>query len=718
MKKIILLPILLISILIFTTNKAFAHFGSKGPFGGSVSCSAVFDTTVYIGTFTGGVYQSTTAGLIAWRSIPVGLTSGKISALTYSGTYLFAGTLDSGMYIFNGYVGTDRHWIKINTGLTNLKIKSLLAIDSITILAGTDGGGLFKTINKGATWVAVNSTALNGATITGLTKAGNKIIALNLSSGVFASTDQGNTWTSFNDMGTSMAGGTSAVSYNAKTDQLSIVNRDGICLTDGVSNTTTPIYYSINSILPAGVAIRSVTNNGMSWFIATNSGVYSSTSVTINWLSVNAGLPNTDATNIISFKTSFLVGINIEGIFKSDATKIAWKDNNVSFNNFATYAMETSGDLVVVVATEKGIFVSKDLAATYTRSNFGLTDSLNVTSLKFFGKLLYAGTKNAGIFVSTDTGRTWTTDNAGLPVMNIKKLYASDKYLYTIDAAGNIFQYFVQFASTGWITVQSGLPSNVVPTSMSFYGTKILLGTYGQGVFTKDVAGSSWTAINAGLSNFNVTSVTNNGTKLFAGTDGSGVFNTDFTAPNWKPVSPTSIAHTLTMGLDGTKIQDMAFNGGYVFASYKGGLLATADSGKTWIAGGNQFNLPSYADVNRITFVTTRVFVSTPANCLYSNALSELPTITTSVNDISSELNAAIEISPNPSNGNFTIELKDFGIKINEVLLYDNRGRVLRSFLNNFSQQVNINTTNYPGGIYFIQVITDNGITTRKVVIE
>jgi hypothetical protein len=79
------------------------------------------------------------------------------------------------------------------------------------------------------------------------------------------------------------------------------------------------------------------------------------------------------------------------------------------------------------------------------------------------------------------------------------------------------------------------------------------------------------------------------------------------------------------LSIDSRKIQDMATYGGFVYASYKGGLVATMDSGKTWIPGGNQFNLPSFTDVKKISFVKTRIFVTTEYNGLYSNALSELP---------------------------------------------------------------------------------------------
>ncbi|MBK6476958.1 MAG: hypothetical protein IPF93_01420 [Saprospiraceae bacterium] len=97
--KIKFIPhIALIVFFTLTGFSAFAHFGSKGPYGGSVSCGLAYDSLVYIGTFNGGVYRSTNSSLVAWTPIPVGLKSGKISALAHSGSYLFAATLDSGIY--------------------------------------------------------------------------------------------------------------------------------------------------------------------------------------------------------------------------------------------------------------------------------------------------------------------------------------------------------------------------------------------------------------------------------------------------------------------------------------------------------------------------------------------------------------------------------------------------------------------------------------------
>lgn len=704
--------LLFFSLISFTAS---AHFGSKGPFGGSVSCGLAYDSLVYIGTFNGGVYRSTNSGLVAWTPLSVGLKSGKISALAHSGSYLFAATADSGIYIFNGFVGTDRYWNKINSGLTNLNIKSLVALDSITLLAGTDGGGLYKTTNKGVSWIPVNNANVNNQTVTSMIRAGNRILLSTLKGGVFVSTDQGMSWNSFNDLNTTGIDSTTSLSYNATTDELAVINKNGVYISSGVSTTTNPAYVLSLSGLPSKVSIRSVSNNGVSWYLATDKGVFNTSASTVQWAVANAGLSTNQVTVVIPFRTSLVTGTMKDGVFKSITSNMSWTEINTNFNNRETYAMETSGIAVVVVATENGVYASRDLAASYERANVGLKDSLNVTFLKFVGATLFAGTRNAGVFMSADTGRSWTPINAGLPILNIKKLFAptTSSTLYALTSNDSLFVN----TGSGWSSLQSGLPAKTILTSMAFYGNAIYLGTLGQGVFVTSNSESNWTLTNSGLTNLNVTSLVASATKLFAGTDGSGVYVSDISPVNWKQTSPVSISHTTLMGLDGNKIQDMGYYANYIFASYKGGLLATADQGKTWIAGGNQFNLPSYTNVNKITFVTTRVFVSTDNNAIYSNALSELPVVL-GIHDIDHSLSSAISISPNPNQGDFTLHFTGLKADIRGISIFDNIGRLMSDFTYSKGEKTIHLSTTHPAGVYFVQIRTEQGTGAKKMIIE
>ncbi len=699
--------------IVIVAHSSFAHFGSKGPFGGSVTCGTSSATTVYIGTSEGGVYESTSAALTGWRARPVGLKSGKITALTHSSSYLVAGTADSGVFIFNGYVGSDRYWNKINTGLTNLKIKALISIDTITFLVGTDGGGVFKTTNKGASWVSINNINLNNTVVTGFVKAGTRIILTSQSGGLFFSDDNGATWSDFNDVNTLNIIGANALSYNVTTDELLVLNSNGLFLSGTAATTTTPSYSAIQIGLPS-LTVRSVSNNGTNWYLATNDGVYTSSTGTISWSTLNTGLSGNayNVTTLVPFQTNLLIGTATEGLFKTTASTINWVVTNANFNNIVTYSMTSKDSLLVVAATEKGVFMSKDLAANYSRANIGLTDSLNVTDLIFSNTNLFAVTKNSGVFVSADTGKTWTSYNLGLANINVKKIVASEQHLYIILSNGTVYQS----TGLGWLSIQSGLPSGVEPTSFAFYNGKILLGTLGDGVFARAEASGSWTVSNTGLTNLLVTSVTTNGSKLFVGTDGDGVFVSNLSPISWEATATLSIAHTALMGLDGLKVQAMAYYKGYVYASYKGGLLTSSDNGDTWIAGGNQFNLPSFTDVKKISFVTSRVFVTTENNSLYSNSLGELPVIVTGLwNEINEISTTAVVVSPNPNNGNFTISIDNSILfDITEVVIFDAIGATMDrmdSVQNEFS-------VHYPKGIYYVQVITSKGRLMKKIIVQ
>lgn len=618
---------LLFTLLLLLSLPMMAHFGPRTPLSGYVTCATNYNGLVYFGTERGGVYESTSNGLTAWRPRPVGLLTGRISALTHSGAYLFAGTVDGGVYIFNGYVGADRYWQKASTGLGNMSIKSLVAVDSITVLAGTDGGGLYKTTDKGATWTAINSASLNNAAVTALTRGGGRFFATTANGGVFASDDDGDTWMSFNDANTQNVMGTNALSYNDTTDVLMVLNSMGLYMAPNASSTMSPTFSAANTGLPLGTAVRAIANNGSNWYLATSMGVYTSPGSSINWAGANAGLSSQDVTAITALPANVITAVRKTGIFKSPTSAISWTLTNTGFNNPITHSMVTAGDSLVIAVTSEGVYVSKKLgspATTFVRSNTGLLDSNRVMDVILAGTMLYAATPT-GVFMSQDTGAHWMAASTGLANMDVRKLYYGNKQLYAIDAAGGLAT--MPMGSSTWMSAQSGLPTGVMPTSMAFSGNRIILGTMGQGVYMKGQHDASWTAFNTGLGSMQVTSVASSAGRFYAGTDGNGVFTTPDDGAAWTATAQTSIAHTTMIGLDGDHIQAMNSYAGYVYASYKGGLLATSDAGQLWEEGGNQFNLPSFTDVKKISFVRSRVFALTQDNGPYANSLSELPTL-------------------------------------------------------------------------------------------
>ncbi len=101
-----------------------------------------------------------------------------------------------------------------------------------------------------------------------------------------------------------------------------------------------------------------------------------------------------------------------------------------------------------------------------------------------------------------------------------------------------------------------------------------------------------------------------------------------------------------------------------------------------------------------------------------SNGCSNVATITQNVNScVGIQANAtkqlAISVYPNPSNGNFTVELANGLTKVINVT--DITGRIVLT-ASSTSDKVNVNISNLSNGIYYIKVTSDNKTEVTKVV--
>jgi photosystem II stability/assembly factor-like uncharacterized protein len=797
MKKTITKLSFVLATVALTTTSALAHFGSKGPYGGGTVTSYVVNKdTIYVGTANGGVYAATwTKGAVVandsilsnWSAKPVGLKSGKIVSLTHTGKYAIAATADSGIFRFSGYVGSDRYWVKINKGLTDLNITSVIALNANTLLAGTSTGKIFKSTDLGANWTEVTGLAFVGKKVAGIELAGSRVFVLAEGKGVYYSDNQGSNWTAINDVNTENIPGKASFSYNKSTDELMVANTSGVFKLSTAKSSTTANYSKV--LAPTNANINSISNNGGFWYVATNKGVQVSSSNQIFWMEMNDGLPADVNVNMVTlFKKSGIAGTENSGIFKIvGIVPYVWGDANTGFNNMKTNSFATNNAKLIYVANERGVYVTKDLANSYTKINKGLTDSLHVNDLVIFGSKAFAVTENAGVFVTDTAANVWSTFNKGLTNMAIEKVFASKGFVYVICSTGNVYE---TNGTADWKLIQAGLPAGSEPVSLAFLGGKVYLAAHGHGAFVKPEGSGEWTDINKNLPTDHLTSITALGTNVYVGAHHGGVYVSDIHNIDWKATAETSIDHTEMLGLDGAAIQALGNYGGYVFASYKGGLLATSDEGKTWQAGGNQFNLPSFTDVNKIGFAGERVFVTTENNCIYSNKLSELPLnvsfqevkaatcdnkagelriaftggtafttpaapykikwstgdTTVSVSNLTvgnywveitdkngatskdsiqlfkeacanvSELalEAAFQVYPNPSKGNFTVIASSV---LNDIRIYNELGMLVKEF-----EKVNASTyevkSTFEKGVYFVYSTSEVGTHVQKLIID
>jgi hypothetical protein len=83
------------------------------------------------------------------------------------------------------------------------------------------------------------------------------------------------------------------------------------------------------------------------------------------------------------------------------------------------------------------------------------------------------------------------------------------------------------------------------------------------------------------------------------------------------------------------------------------------------------------------------------------------------------ELANEIKVYPNPTNGLVSIDLESFNIGINQISIINLQGQSIATVSDIKNQGiVDISLTDYPSGIYFIQVQCTNGLLTKKLIIE
>ncbi|MHB8336561.1 MAG: T9SS type A sorting domain-containing protein [Ignavibacteriaceae bacterium] len=137
---------------------------------------------------------------------------------------------------------------------------------------------------------------------------------------------------------------------------------------------------------------------------------------------------------------------------------------------------------------------------------------------------------------------------------------------------------------TSWSAVNSGLTNTYVET-LAISGNKLFAGTH-DGVYLSTNNGTNWTVVNNGLPSytsvyaFAVTNTGTGGTDLFAGTYVAGEFLSTNNGTSWNAVNSgltNDYVQTLAVSPTGT-------SGYNLFAGTKGGIFLSTNNGTSWNA--------------------------------------------------------------------------------------------------------------------------------------
>ena len=181
-------------------------------------------------------------------------------------------------------------------------------------------------------------------------------------------------------------------------------------------------------------------------------------------------------------------------------------------------------------ATEFGVFSSTDMGQTWSES----VQAFNSKDALMFGSRVYVGAYE-GVRYSDDNGGNWTFENVA---------------------------------------------NGVSVSSLADYGTAVLAGTSGTGVFIKLNSGAAWTATNQGLTSpyhLNIQQViTHNGIPYLA--EGSNLFKWNVSMQKWDSLAKAGSGLPYPAGFN-----CIASNGANLYTYVQGwGFYYSTNNGQTW----------------------------------------------------------------------------------------------------------------------------------------
>ena len=484
------------------------------------------------------------AGLNEWTSIGPYGPGGNVRALAIdpsATSNLYAGT-DGGVFkSVNGGVS----WGAVNHGLTSFTVLAI-AVDPQTpanVYAATSGG-VFKSVNAGNDWAARRS---------GIGKIMVQALAIDPSSpavlyagtrgaGVFKSTDGGTNWVGANSGLGSFDVRSLAVSPSSPGTVVAATASGVWRSTDaGTSWNAAPgITTSTRSIAidPTSPSVVYAGADGL----FTTSGVFKSTDAGASWAPANSGIGNVTVLSLAAkagSPSTMYAGTQGSGVFVTTDAGATWKLVGGSPSTANAVLVDPSGPSLFA-GTPSGFFRSADGGATW-REEIVAFSTFTVNSIvfdPFSSTTLYAGvgrpgSSGGGVFKTTNAGASWTFASTGLPDATVQVLAIDPNgKLYAGTASNGVYRSGDGGAS--WIAANGGLSSPTVfalaagPNGVVFAGTA-------SGVFRSTDGAATWTDVSNGLTDRNVQALALDPTSadvLYAGTT-SGVFKTSSGGQSW-----------------------------------------------------------------------------------------------------------------------------------------------------------------------------------------
>jgi ligand-binding sensor domain-containing protein len=291
-------------------------------------------------------------------------------------------------------------------------IQALTLVGTDVLYAGSFGFGLFRSEDRGVTWVKSGEGVGDRFILSLATAKDGTVYAGTFREGVFRSTDQGKTWQSVN------AGlkRKEVKALLAVADQLYAGTADGVYRLHAGDDHWTVVTSGLDEILVHALAQSA---DGTLYAGTSGKGVLRFKPNSTGWVRLQHGLKDHEGMieNFIRVLTidsegGIYAGTFDGGVFRSHDGGMTWRPISRALPNDSIRGI-VFNSRGLFVATGHGIFKTTDKGRQWVPVNNGLTSMAVQVLVESPNGSLYAGT-NAGAFRSDDDGKNWSAINQGL----------------------------------------------------------------------------------------------------------------------------------------------------------------------------------------------------------------------------------------------------------------------------------------------------------------
>jgi hypothetical protein len=670
------------------------------------------DNVLFAGTQGAGLFRSDDAGL-NWSEVNSPFFENKtISAIQRVGSRILAASQDVGIYysddngvtwaayedvnmmnligvssitynqdldqllvysnsglrvVLNASVTTNPEFIDVNENLpSNIQIRNVANNNTAWYIA-TDNGVYFTAMGAVVNWTVINNGLPNTNT--------NVVVALSETIVV----------------GTHKSG-----VFKSNVNEIAWLNNNAG--THGISNIST----------------NSVAGKGDSTVVtATEYGIVVSNNLGLDPLFRNNGLVDSLNVNDVEFAGDYLIAATQNaGVFWSTDLGLNWQQINTGISESNIKRIYYSNEQKFVISASGKIYISELSATTWQEYNNGISSNHSVTSLAFYGELLYAGTIGGGVYKKQRNESTWTQFNTGLSVLNVTAVAVSAGQLFAgTDGAGIFVSDFdnANWAATNPIFIEHFNDVSINPNHIQYMTAfaGYLIASYRGGVVATVNGGESW--IRGGhqfhLPSFSsIQKISFINSRINVATEHNSMMSNSLAEFALIDTILTVSAQTVLAPADGKRsFHSITSNIKWQITSSHPWVKVSADSGFR--------NMNIYLDIEANNGISRTATVT-----LTGGSITQTITVSQegTVSVMEPDLENTIQVWPNPSNGQLNVTF-DNPSDIKSLRLFDVTGKQVRNVVFE-NQPILTFDTKLPSGIYFLNIETRERVVTKKIV--